>query len=518
MHTLEASKLLFVLNAEPSPISLGHVADVALGISRVQISDAIRSTVAKSRKVVDEIVRDHVVTYGINTGFGRLADVHIPDDELKQLQLNLVRSHAVGVGDPMSIAETRAMMLLRLNVLAQGYSGARVEALELLVDMLNHRVTPVVPSQGSVGASGDLAPLAHLALAMIGEGECWYGDRRVPSLEALEREGLKPLVLEPKEGLALLNGTQAIGGVGCLALIRALRCVHVADVIGAMTLEALTGTPTAFDPRIHEARRHKGQIASAKHLMLLLEGSEIRDSHRENDTRVQDAYCLRCMPQVHGAARSALNHAKEIMEAETGAATDNPLVFSDNGDVISGGNFHGAPLAYALDYAAIVMTDLLSISERRMDRLVNPDTNEGLPPFLSAHPGTGSGFMMPHVTVAALLNECKVLSHPASVDSVPTSGGKEDHVSMGMTSALKFRKIMDNVERGLAIELLAAAEGLEYRRPLRAGSGVERAHRTLRIACDIPRVDYDRYLALEIEQIAREIRRGAFDSGLETIL
>ena len=507
-----------MLTVEPQPLTLGQIADVAVGTTKVQLSDSTRVLVQKSRAVVEEIVRTHQVVYGINTGFGRLADVHNPDDELKQLQLNLVRSHAVGVGDPLSIPETRAMMLLRLNVLAQGFSGARIEILEFLVEMLNHRVHPVIPGQGSVGASGDLAPLAHLALAVVGEGECWQGAERKPSIEVLTRAGLKPLTLEPKEGLALLNGTQAIGGVGCLAITRAIRCVHVADVIGAMTLEALTGTPSAFDPRIHEARRHSGQIASAQHLTNLLKDSEIRESHRDNDTRVQDAYCLRCMPQVHGAARTALQHIRDILEAETGAATDNPLVFSDNGDVVSGGNFHGAPLAYALDYAAIVLTDLLSISERRMDRLVNPDANEGLPPFLSAHPGTGSGFMMPHVTVAALLNECKVLSHPASVDSVPTSGGKEDHVSMGMTSALKFRKIVENVERGLAIELMAAAEGLEYRKPLKSSPGVERALGTLRISLVIPRVHQDRYIAPDIELIAKVIRRGRFDSGLETVI
>jgi histidine ammonia-lyase len=505
-----------VLTVEPQPLTLDQVYEVAHGTSKVQLSPKTREIVKKSRDVIDKIVAENRVVYGVNTGFGRLADVHIPNEDLKQLQLNLVRSHAVGVGDPLSTAETRAMMMLRLNVLAQGYSGARVEVLEFLVEILNKGITPFIPSQGSVGASGDLAPLAHLALAIIGEGECMDGNERKPSSEVLAKNNLIPLTLEPKEGLALLNGTQAIGGVGCLALSRAIRCVHVADVIGAMTLESLKGTPSAFDLRIHEARRHNGQIASAKHLLALLADSEIRESHRENDTRVQDAYCLRCMPQVHGAARSALQHIREIMEAETGAATDNPLIFSDSGDVISGGNFHGAPLAYALDYAAIVMTDLLSISERRMDRLVNPDANEGLPPFLAAHPGTSSGFMMPHVTVAALLNDCKVLSHPASVDSVPTSGGKEDHVSMGMTSALKFRKIVENVERGLAIELLAAAEGLEYRKPLKPGIGVQQAYETVRGISK--RVSDDRYLAPEIEEIAKAIRRGDFDSRLEDVI
>ena len=502
-----------MLTVEPQPLTLTQIFDVAHCLSKVELSAQTRALVQKSRAVVDEIVAKKQVVYGINTGFGRLADFHIPNNELKQLQLNLVRSHAVGVGDPLSISETRAMMLLRLNVLAQGYSGARVEVLEMLVEMLNQGITPVIPSQGSVGASGDLAPLAHLALAMIGEGESWDGNDRKPSAEVLKKNGIQPLTLESKEGLALLNGTQAIGAVGCLALARALRCVHVADVIGAMTLEALTGTPSAFDPRIHEARRHLGQIASATHLRNLLVDSEIRESHRENDSRVQDAYCLRCMPQVHGAARSALKHAQEILENETGAATDNPLVFSDTGDVISGGNFHGAPLAYALDYAAIVTTDLLSISERRMDRLVNPDSNEGLPPFLSSHAGTSSGFMMPHVTVAALLNDCKVLSHPASIDSVPTSGGKEDHVSMGMTSALKFRKIVENVERGLAIELLAAAEGLEYRKPLKPGKGALMAFEKLREIS--PPVVHDRSLSHDIENVATAIRQGVFDSGLE---
>ena len=502
-----------MLTVEPQPLTLTQVFDVANCDSKVQLSAKSRDLVQKSRAVVDNIVANKQVVYGINTGFGRLSDVHIPDGELKQLQLNLVRSHAVGVGDPLSVSETRAMMLLRLSVLAQGYSGARGEVLEFLVEMLNRGIHPVIPSQGSVGASGDLAPLAHLALAIVGEGECWDGIERKPSLEILTKHGLKPLTLESKEGLALLNGTQAIGSVGCLALARALRCVHVADVIGSMTLEALMGTPSAFDPRIHEARRHQGQINCATHLRNLLVDSEIRESHRENDSRVQDAYCLRCMPQVHGAARNALQHVRETLENETGAATDNPLVFSDSGEVISGGNFHGAPLAYALDYAAIVVTDLLSISERRMDRLVNPDSNEGLPPFLSSHAGTSSGFMMPHVTVAALLNDCKVLSHPASVDSVPTSGGKEDHVSMGMTSALKFRKIVENVERGLAIELLAAAEGLEYRKPLKPGKGALAAFEKLRAIS--PPVIHDRSLSRDIENVATAIRQGTFDSGLE---
>lgn len=491
-----------VITLDRSPLTLSQIASVAEGFEPVSISDATYQRVDEARKVVEQILAEHRVVYGINTGFGRLSDVKISDDDLKILQVNLVRSHSVGVGEPLSIPETRAMMLLRANVLAQGFSGARREALDLLVSMLNDQIHPIIPARGSVGASGDLAPLAHLALAMIGEGKCWEG-KAVSS----------PLNLEAKEGLALLNGTQAIGAVGSLALLRGLQCVHVADVAGAMTLEALLGTPTAFDPRIQTARPHQGQIHCASHIRALLEGSEIRESHRENDPRVQDAYCLRCMPQVHGGIRGALEHVRQVLEVESGSGTDNPLVFTDNGDVLSGGNFHGAPLAYALDYAAIVLTDLLSICERRVDRLVNPDTSEGLPAFLTRHPGTSSGFMMAHVTVAALLNECKVFSHPASVDSVPTSGGKEDHVSMGMTSAIKLRQIVTNVELGLAIELLAAAEGLEFRKPLKPGAGVQKAYEVVRDIAEPVLVD--RALSADIEAIAAAIRAKRFESGLE---
>jgi len=497
-----------VLTLDRSPLTLPQIAAVAEEGETVSVSQDTYQAVDAARKVVDQILIDHRVVYGINTGFGRLADVRISDGELKDLQLNLVRSHAVGVGNPLSIPETRAMMLLRANVLAQAYSGARREVLDFLVEMLNKGIHPVIPSRGSVGASGDLAPLAHLALAMIGEGRCWQNGDSTPALEVLASHGISPLNLEAKEGLALLNGTQAIGAVGSLALIRALKCIHAADVAGAMTLEALLGTPTAFDARIQMARPHPGQVECAENLRRLLAGSEIRESHRENDPRVQDAYCLRCMPQVHGAVRGALEHVRQVLEIESGSGTDNPLVFTDNGDVISGGNFHGAPLAYALDYAAIVLTDLLSISERRIDRLVNPDSSEGLPPFLARHAGTSSGFMMAHVTVAALLSECKVLAHPASVDSVPTSGGKEDHVSMGMTSALKFAQIVANVELGLAIELLAGAEGLEFRLPLRPGIGVQSAYETVRAIS--PSVAVDRPMSEDFENLAAAIRNGKF--------
>ena len=489
-------------------ISLVELAAVAVGGETVHISSAVRPRVLASRKIIEEIVAREEVVYGVNTGFGKLSDVRIPQGDLRELQLNLVRSHACGIGNPLSIPEVRAMMLLRANVLALGFSGIRFEIIEMLCQMLNRGVHPVVPEKGSVGASGDLAPLAHLALSLIGEGEAFSEGERMASSDALRRMKLEPALLEAKEGLALLNGTQAMHAVGGLSILRAQRFSRVADVSGAMSLEALTGTPAAFDPRLHEARPHPGQKAVAKHLVSIMEGSEIRESHRADDPRVQDAYSLRCIPQVHGAVRGALDHCENILLIESAAATDNPLVF-ENGDVISGGNFHGAPLALAFDYAALAIVDLMSISERRIDRLVNPDKNEGLPAFLASKPGLESGFMIPHVAAAALLNEARVLAHPASVDNVTTSGGKEDHVSMGMTAALKLRSIVELAENVLAIELLAGAEALEHRRPLKAGVGVERAFVTVREIA--PSLTQDRSLSGDIAHVAEAIRRGDFD-------
>jgi histidine ammonia-lyase len=490
-------------------LTLDEVYGVARGELEVRLASQARERMADSRRVIEKILGDGRIVYGVNTGFGKLADMRIAQSELRELQLNLVRSHACGVGPTLSEMETRAMMLLRANVLALGYSGARPLLVDTLLLMLERGVTAVVPEKGSVGASGDLAPLAHLALACIGEGEAFYRGERMASREALSRARIEPLELEAKEGLALLNGTQAMGAVGGLALRRALKLARVSDVAGAMTLEALRGTPAAFDERIHSARPHPGQAEVAAHLRELLQESEIRQSHLEDDPRVQDAYSLRCMPQVHGAVRGALNHARDILEIETGSATDNPLVFSDAEEILSGGNFHGAPVSFALDYAAIALTDLASISERRIERLVNPDLNEGLPPFLTAHPGTSSGFMIAQVVAVALLSESKVLAHPASVDNLPTSGGKEDHVSMGMTAATKLRTIVENAEQLLAIELLAAAEGLEYRAPLRPGRGVQRAFDTVR--AHAPRLTRDRSLTADIESIAAAIRDGEFD-------
>jgi len=498
------------------PLTLAEIEAVSLNSRPVTIAPAALDRVAASRALIERILAAGETVYGVNTGFGKLSDVRIPADKLAQLQTNLVRSHSCGVGQPLAEPEVRAMLLLRANVLAKGFSGVRPALLELLVAMVNAGVHPVIPEKGSVGASGDLAPLAHLALVVIGEGEAFYLGERIVGGEALRRAGLQPMQLAAKEGLALLNGTQAMNAVGALAVVRAQRLVRLADLAGAMSLEALKGTPAAFDPRIHQARPHAGQIGAAAHLMELLEGSEIRESHREHDSRVQDAYCLRCMPQVHGAVRGVLAHVASVLETEAGSATDNPLVFlpqnpskEQGHGVLSGGNFHGAPLAYALDYAAIAVTDLAGITERRIDRLLNPDVNEALPAFLSPDPGLSSGFMIAQIVAAALINDSQVLAHPASTGNIPTDGGKEDHVSMGMNSAVKLRQIVENAERIVAIELMCAAQGIEFRRPLRSSREVERAHDAVRAV--VPRLEQDRVLATDIDALAAAIRAGAFN-------
>ena len=497
-----------MLQLNGQQLTLQQIVNVAQGREQVTLAPEARSRVEQSRQVVQDIVREGRTVYGVNTGFGKLSDVSIDRSDLIQLQLNLVRSHSCGLGDPLPEDEARAMLLLRANVLASGFSGARPLVIDTLIAMLEKGVTPVIPEKGSVGASGDLAPLAHLAWAAIGEGEVFYKGERLPAALGLDRAQIQPLQLEVKEGLALLNGTQAMGAVGALALHRAEQLVRLADVAGAMTLEALKGTPVAFDERIHAARPHPGQLAVAAHLRQLLQDSEIRKSHLVNDPRVQDAYSLRCMPQVHGAIRTALSHARQVVEIESGSATDNPLVFSETGEVLSGGNFHGAPLALVFDYAAIALTDLMSITERRIDRLVNPDSNEGLPPFLTAHPGISSGFMMLQVSAAALLNEARVLAHPASIDNVPTDGGKEDYVSMGMTSATKLRGIVKLAELATAIELMTAAQALEFHAPLAPGRGVKQAYEIVRRL--VSPVTEDRSMSADIEKLTSAIRRGDF--------
>jgi histidine ammonia-lyase len=498
-------------------LTVEQVSAVASDRARVTIAPRARQRAASTRAVVERLVSSGAVAYGVTTGFGKLSEVAIPPDRLAELQVNLVRSHAAGVGELLPEREVRAMMLLRANVIAKGFSGARIELAELLAGMLNAGLYPPVPEQGSVGASGDLAPLAHLALSLIGEGELrrstgsGAGPRAGrgllesvagPADTMLRSSGLEPLTLASKEGLTLINGTQAHTSIGALALIDARRLWRVAHIAGAMSLEALLGTPTAFDARIHTARGQVGQSVSAAYLRVLLAESEIRESHRYNDPRVQDAYALRCMPQVHGPVLDAIEFAAGVIGRELNAATDNPLVF-DTGDLLSGGNFHGQSVAMALDFLAVALTNLATISERRIDRLVNPDLNQGLPPFLTSDAGVNSGFMMAQVTAAALASECKVLSHPASVDTIPTDGNKEDVVPMAMAAAWKLRRVVRNVRYVLAVELMCAAQGIDYRAPLKPGRGVVRAHEAVRqLVAPLAR---DRSFSPDVERLAQAI-------------
>ncbi len=484
-------------------LTIEQVTAVARDRARVSLAPYAHQRARVTRGIVDSLVAQRAVAYGVTTGFGKLSDVAIPPERLAELQVNLVRSHAAGVGDLLPEREVRAMMLLRANVITKGYSGARIDLAEQLVAMLNAGLYPPVPEQGSVGASGDLAPLAALAVSMIGEGTLNRGAESGPAAEMLRAAGITPATLGTKEGLTLINGTQAHTAIAALALVDAHRLWRMAHIAGAMSLEALTGTPVAFDERIQEVRGQLGQAASAALLRDLLADSEIRESHREGDTRVQDAYALRCMPQVHGPVLDALDFAAGVIGREINAATDNPLVF-ESGDLLSGGNFHGQSVAMALDFMAIALTNLATISERRIDRLVHPDLNEGLPPFLTKDAGVNSGFMMAQVTAASITSECKVLSHPASVDTIPTDGSKEDVVPMAMAAAWKLRRVVRNVRYVLAIELMAAAQGLDFRKPLKAGRGVARAHTDVRSM--VAPLERDRVLSPDIERLALAIQ------------
>ena len=493
------------MEIDGASLTLEQTAAVADGAA-VSLADTARGRIERARRFVEEIVARGEVVYGINTGFGALSDVTIPHEKLRELQINLVRSHSCGVGDPLPERVVRAMLVQRANVLAKGYSGCRIEVVETLLQMLNKRVHPIIPSRGSVGASGDLAPLAHLALVAIGEGEAIYDGQRVNGAEAMKIANISALALEAKEGLALLNGTQAMTAVGGLALLDAERLADAADVAGAMSLEALRGTPVAFDHKIHAVRPHPGQIKSARRLRELIEASEIRESHRDHsiDPRVQDAYAIRCMPQVHGAVRDSLAHARRILEIEINSATDNPLIFAEAGEVLSGGNFHGEPIALTLDYAAVAIADLGTISERRVERLVNPDLS-GLPAFLTPNPGMNSGLMIAQIVAASLIAENNVLAHPASVTNLPTSGNKEDHVSMGMTSAIKFSQVVRNVEIIIAIELMCAAQGLDFLRPLKPGPRLAEAYSRVRTL--VPSIERDTPLSSYIESLVPVVRR-----------
>lgn len=493
-------------------LTLEDLVSVARRGARVALSPDAGRRVDAARAVVERAVAEDRVVYGVTTGFGKFADVVIPREKLGELQRNLVRSHAAGVGEPIPEEAVRALMLLRANCLAKGFSGVRRATLEALVALLNADVHPVIPSQGSVGASGDLAPLAHLALALVGEGEVVFRGKRRPAGEALREAGLVPAVLEAKEGLALINGTQLTTAVGALAIARLLALLRSADLVAAMTVDALKGTDVAFDARIQATRPHPGQAASAANLRLLLAGSSIRESHRGCHA-VQDAYALRCVPQVHGAVRDAVSHARRVVEIEMNAATDNPMVFAGGeagrGEVISGGNFHAAPVALVFDLLAAAATDLASISERRTERLVNPALSADLPAFLVKEGGLNSGLMMIHVTAAALVSECKTNSFPASVDSIPTSAGKEDHVSMGPIAARKLARNVEMLETVLAIEYLAAAQAIDFRLPLRTSVVLEEAHRRLRER--VPFWDADRTAAPAIEGARAVLVEGLAD-------
>jgi histidine ammonia-lyase len=497
-----------MLSLTGQTLTLADVARVASGAeSDVRLSAETRERVDRSRGYIETLLSHNERIYGVTTGFGRLAEVFISPARRQELQVNLVRSHSSGFGRCLSAAAVRTIVLLRANALARGNSGCRREVIDRLLDFLRLGIHPVVPEFGSVGASGDLAPLAHIALALIGEGEVEMGGTIQPTAQALAAAGLAPLALVEKEGLALINGTQATTGLGLLSLLAAECALETFEVAGAMSLEGLRGTPDPFRPEIHAARPHAGQIASAARLWRLLEDSEIRESHRYNDPRVQDAYCLRCMPQVHGAAREVLAYVRRIIETEINSSTDNPLVFPEEELIVSAGNFHAQIVSQALDFLAIAVADLASISERRIERLLNPDLSE-LPAFLARDPGVQSGLMIAHVAVADLLSELRVLAHPASVDSVSTSAAKEDHVSMGLAAARKARRAVADVEYVAAIELLCAAQALEFRKPLAPGRGVQKAYEIIRER--VPPLEGDRVLTGDIETLWDAVRTGRF--------
>jgi histidine ammonia-lyase len=500
------------------PLSLRDLEDVAVRRRKVELAPRALEAARRSRAAIDAIADagdDAPRVYGINTGFGALSETRISAHDVRALQRNLVRSHSTGVGPDLPIAEVRGMMLLRAQVLALGCSGVRPVVIEILMKMLDADVVPRVPSQGSVGASGDLAPLAHLALVMIGEGEAFYEGALVPGKDALARAGIQPVVLEAKEGLALINGTQYMASLGTLALLEAERLATVADIAGAMSLEASKGSSRPFDERLHRARPHPGQAVVAANMRKLLFDSEIAESHKHCG-KVQDAYSLRCIPQVHGASRDALSWVRSVLSIEVNSVTDNPSVFLDESgaaDVISGGNFHGQPLALALDLAAMAVAELANISERRVEQLVNPALSTGLTPFLAPETGLHSGFMIAQVASASLVSENKVLCHPASVDSIPSSAGKEDHVSMGSVSAKKLLEVVKNVRSALAIEILTAAAGLDQRAPLKPSKGVRAAH--ARVRAVVPPLLEDRPLYRDIAAVSDLIHTGTLARAVE---
>lgn len=492
------------------PLSRPDVVAVAGGGVTVELGGSAVDLMEAARATVETAIAEERVVYGITTGFGALATTHIARENVDQLQHELLRSHAAGVGAPLPGPVVRAMLLLRARTLSQGYSGVRPLVVHRILDLLNADILPVVPSKGSVGASGDLAQFAHLALPLTGEGRVVIDGTEMAAAEALAMSGIEPLTLSAKEGLSLLNGTEGMLAMGVLALHEAERLADVADQACALTVDGVLGSKTPYDPRLHELRPHAGQIESARRIAALLEGSEIAESHREDFTHaVQDAYSLRCAPQVHGAVRDTLSHCASVFETELGAVVDNPIVFADTGEVLSGGNFHGQPLAFALDFMAIALEELASISERRTDRLLDPDRSSGLSPFLATTPGLHSGLMLAQYTAAALVAETRVLAHPASIDSIPTSGLQEDHVSMGFGAANKLWTVLDNVRYVLAIELMCGAQGVDQRLPLKPGRGSQEVHIAVRNV--VTTLVEDRPIGVDIEALASELQAGAFD-------
>ncbi len=493
-------------------LTLEDIEAVARSGVKVELHPEARERMEASRNYIEDIIEKGDVVYGVNTGFGILSDVSIDRPLIETLQENLIRSHSIGVGEAFPDEVVRAIILLRANVLAKGFSGIRVKTVQTLIDMLNAGVHPIIPEKGSVGASGDLAPLAHLTLTLIGRGQARYRGRVYKGETAMRKAGLTPITLQAKEGLALINGTQVMTAVGALALIDGERAAKLADIAGAMTVEALLGSVKPFHASVQQVRPHAGQKQVAANLRRLLRASPIVRSHKDCH-KVQDAYSLRCMPQVHGATRDALDYVRRVLTVESNSATDNPLVFCDKRLVVSGGNFHGQPVALAMDFGGIALAELANISERRVEQLVNPSLSSGLPAFLVSQKGLNSGYMIAQVTSASLVSENKILAHPASVDSIPSSAGREDHVSMGTIGARKMREILANIEEALAVELLCAAQALDFRAPLAPAPGTGAAYRAIRQ--QVPFLDHDRTLYLDQKKVLTQIRNGRLLAAVE---
>lgn len=488
-----------------SSLTLEEVARVAREYKSVELDGDARTKMVKSRELIESILAEKKVVYGVNTGFGKLSNVSVSEDEIDLLQYNLVVSCVSGVGDPLPEEVVRAMLLLRANSLASGYSGIRPLLVETMLEMLNKKVHPVVPGKGSVGASGDLAPLSHLALVIIGRGEAWYGGERLPGAVAMQKAGIATVTLKAKEGLSLCNGTQAMTAIGALAVYDAEKLAHCADLFGALSAEALEAVPLAFDHKIHAIRPHPGQVQTAENMRDLLSGSQIIEE--ADHGRVQDAYSLRCIPQVHGASKDTIAHVKQVIVREMNSVTDNPLVFPETGEVLSGGNFHGQPVALVMDFLAIALSELANISQLRTERLTNPALSMGLPAFLVEKSGLNDGYMMAQYTAAALVSENKVLSHPASVDSIPTSADQEDHVSMGTIAARKCREVLENTQYVLAIEAICACQGIDFRSK-KPSPKLQKVYETIRSKVDF--LSEDKELSADFEAVVKLIKNEKF--------